>query len=205
MYEDMLHYVKEFLQSPDAKAALLSSKFPFRDRFDHTLRVYKWALRINEIEKGDEEIISIAAIFHDVGKWLKTDKPHALVGAEICDAYLRIISYPENKRVRVVNAIKYHSTKSRQDLNLTLEDKILIDADMLDEVGATAVAFDSMATALEKEGSYVKAYQRHVKFHKSLEAHKMHLKTVTGAKLYQERLDFLKLFIDQLAFELGIQ
>ena len=205
MYEDMIHYVKEFLQNADAKAALSSSKFPFRDRFDHTLRVYKWALRINEVEKGDEEILSIAAIFHDVGKWVKNNKPHALVGSEICDTYLRNISYPEAKRTRVVNAIKYHSSKSREDLDLTLEDKILMDADMLDEVGATAVLWDSMATALQKEGSYFKAYQRHVKFFKSLDNHKKYIKTATGAKLYQERLDFLELFIDQLEFELGIK
>ncbi len=201
MYENMLHYVKDFLEKTSIGAA---PKFPFRDRFEHTLRVYKWALRINEVEQGDTEILSIAAIFHDIGKWVKSDQPHASVGAELCGEYLKAARYPEDKRIRVVNAIRHHSSKSAQDLDLSLEDKILIDADLLDEVGALAIAWDCMATGLEENASYLKACEKLKDVYGQLCKQKPWLRTPTGAKLFQERLDFLQLFIKNLEYELGL-
>lgn len=204
MYEEMIKYVKYILQNTDANAVRLCAKFPFRSRFEHTMRVYKWAMRINAAENGDAEILSIAAIFHDAGKGTHSEKPHAVIGAEICEAYLKSIDYPEDRRIRVVKAISLHSSKSRTNLDLSLEDKILMDADMLDEVGALAVLWDSMATALGSEPGYFKAYERHLKFYKNLKNHQRLLKTEEGARLYAERLDFLKLFIENLAYELGL-
>ena len=59
---------------------------PFRNRFDHTKRVLKWAKRIHEIEGGDIEIITLAVIFHDTGWSEKVD--HAQIGAEQAEKYL---------------------------------------------------------------------------------------------------------------------
>ena len=44
---------------------------PFRNRFEHTMRVLKWADRLHKIEGGDFEIIKFAILFHDVG-WSDT-------------------------------------------------------------------------------------------------------------------------------------
>lgn len=200
----MIQYVKNYFEANDKNATDLPTRYPFRDRFEHSMRVYKWAQRINRLEKGDKAIVEIAAIFHDVGKAVDSDLPHAEISAEICDRYLREINFPDAKRQRVVKAVRLHSSKLAKGAHLMQEDKILIDADLLDEAGALAVLWDSMATALESDPSYMKAYERHLEYYEELKKQKKFLKTKTGKKLFTARLAFLKEYIANLKYELGI-
>lgn len=204
MYQDMIEYVRNFFQGNNGIASENSVKFPFRDRFDHTMRVYKWAQRINEKEKGDEVVLLTAAIFHDVGKAIKSDLPHAHVSADICDKYLKEIGFPADKREKVVRAVRVHSSKDEKGLDLTLEEKILMDADLCDEVGATAVLWDCMAVAQEDNPNYTKAYEKHLVICEELKSFKKLLKTATGKKLYNKRFSFLNTFIKELKYELGL-
>lgn len=204
MYEAMIEYVRKYFENHDPLATDLPVKFPFRNRFDHILRVYHWALRINRMEKGDEEVVAVAAIFHDIGKAADDDRPHAIVSAEICEAYLRSDGFSEEKRSRIVETIRMHSSKTMDKSKLTLEQRILMDADMLDEVGATAVLWDSMAVALEENPSYLRAHQRHCEFYAKLKGYKKLLKTGTGKKLYTSRLKVLRNFIKETEYELGL-
>ncbi|MBQ1447897.1 MAG: HD domain-containing protein, partial [Erysipelotrichaceae bacterium] len=52
--DKILKYVEEFFKND----------YTGHD-FWHTYRVYKSALKINEKEKGDEEIVALAALLHD--------------------------------------------------------------------------------------------------------------------------------------------
>lgn len=205
MYEDMIGYVQNYLKKPDNKFLGTDSKYPFRNTFEHCLRVYNWAVRINDVEKGSLDVVCIAAIFHDVGKAVANDKTHGHASACICDAYLRSINYPAFERKQIVHAIEVHHFKEDPTLALTLEEKILMDADLLDEVGALTAIWDSMATVIEGDPTYLKVYYRLNRFFEKLTRKGLFVKTDYGKKLYKERIKFIEYFLCNLKFELGIE
>ena len=204
MYEDMIRFVDNYFKKAADSGSSSVEKYPFRNRFDHCMRVYKWAVRINEIERGHNDIVSISAIFHDIGKAHVNDKSHGEVGAAICNSYLSGINFDENLKNKIVHAISIHNYKEDHCINLTLEEKILMDADLLDEVGALTVVWDSMATAIEPDPEYSKVFLRTSRYYEKLKGKSIYLKTDYGRKLYSERLNFLHILIDNLKFELGI-
>lgn len=204
MYEDMINYVKNILENTDSKATELKTVFPFRNRFEHSMRVYKWAKRINEVEKADEEVISIAAIFHDVAKGMNGGRNHAEAGAEICREYLRKVNYDINKSEMVVQAVRNHSSKDMPISELSLEDRVIIDADILDELGAITVLWDSIAVGMKEYPTYEKVYNRLVPVLQQEKTGYESLKTEYGKKLFKERIEFLETFLENLKYELGI-
>jgi uncharacterized protein len=190
----MLEYTREKIHSNSRK-----SSHTFRDRFTHTLRVLKWAERINEIEGGDQEVVRIASIFHDVG-W-DDEIHHAIVSKSVANDYLLKIDIEEEKKEKILEAIENHSFRE-DDKPLSLESYIVMDADYLDEVGAISILWDVMAEANEVNTSYKSAYRRIKKYAKSLIEQKNRLKTKTGRKFYEERLGVINTFLNELKFEL---
>lgn len=75
-YADVIEFVRH--QIEDNKRP---PNYPFRSRFEHTMRVYRWAIKLQARVGGDLEIISLAALLHDVG-W-QDGREHGEVGAEI--------------------------------------------------------------------------------------------------------------------------
>lgn len=205
MYEEMQVFVRETLEQTNLYASELEKPFAFRNRFTHSMRVLEWASRIQAVEKGDGEVISIAAIFHDVGKGLESERKHAEISAEICEDYLKRIGFDPGKSAHIVRAVRRHSSKLIPETELSLEERILMDADQLDELGALCVLWDSLDAGKEIHPSYeavfwriFRQYQRRIN-----DAPKM--KTPEGKRLYQERVDFLRVFLNNLQWELGIK
>lgn len=173
--------------------------YPFRNRYYHTLRVIKWAERLQKVEGGDWEIIKLACFFHDTG-WDETIS-HNIVSRNIAADYLKEIGYDPEKTKRVLEAVEYHCLRdSMKELNL--ESYIVMDADILDEVGATSIIWDAMATACGDNPSYIKAYQRIKKYTQDIKRKERYLKTDTGKKFYRGKIDFIDSFIKELEFEL---
>lgn len=137
--------------------------YPFRSRFEHTMRVYRWAIKLQSKLGGDLDIIVLAALLHDVG-W-DDERPHGEVGAEIAVNYLDSLGVDPQKIAKIGEIITIHEEKDT-DADLSLECRIVMDADLLDEVGAIGVLWDSMATAIEDEASYKRAYYRIKNFYK---------------------------------------
>lgn len=180
-----------------------NNDYSFRDRYAHTCRVLNWARRIHDVEGGDYEIIKLAVIFHDVG-W-NENIPHSIVSKYLADQYLTKANYCQDKKVKVLQAIEHHSFREKAlDEALNIESYIVMDADLLDEVGATSILWDTMATAHLKDASYIKAYERIVFFTEELRKRKKLLKTATGLKLYEERLKVIESFLNELKYELNI-
>ncbi|MDE6433321.1 MAG: HD domain-containing protein [Lachnospiraceae bacterium] len=173
--------------------------YPFRDRFEHTMRVYRWAIKLQAKVGGDMEIIALAALLHDVG-W-EDGREHGEVGAEIAVEYLDSIGLDQEKVKRVGEIILIHDDKDAEK-DLSLECQVVMDADLLDEVGAVSVLWDSMATACEDNANYKKAYYRIKEFYKGNRPKVRRCKTEVARLEFNRRMNLLETFLTQLEKEL---
>lgn len=175
---------------------------PFRNRFEHTMRVLKWADRIHRVEGGDFEIITFAILFHDTG-WSET-VDHALVGAELAQTYLLGKGVDPALVHRITSAVRTHNKRKELQENLPIENMIVMDADLLDEVGVTTLVWDSMATASEDKPSYRRALEKDLEYYERARAKTSQLKTETGKKFYNERIAIWEKCISHFRYELGL-
>lgn len=202
--QEVLAYVRQFIEAHDPIATKLATRFPFRRLADHCYRTYRWAQRIQACEGGDHEVVEIAALFHDVGKCIdSTSAGHAQAGAEICEQYLVSQGFDGDKRACIVYIVRNH-VHSIRDVPLSLEARIVRDADLLDEVGALTVLWDAMVAGAEEQPSYLLTYRRIGAVYDRLrERGSGDLKTATGRRFYKERIDVLGRFVSELEYELG--
>lgn len=175
---------------------------PFRNRFDHTLRVQNWARRLHTVEGGDLEIVTFAVLFHDTG-WSET-VDHALVGAELAEGYLLDKGVDPLLVDRIVSAVRTHNKRQVYQEGLPIENLIVMDADLLDEIGVTTLVWDALSTAMEEDPGYVRVLEKDLKFHQKARERSIYLKTGTGRKLYAERLAVWEMCLSHLRYELGL-
>ena len=173
--------------------------YPFRSRFEHTMRVYRWAIKLQSKLGGDLDIIVLAALLHDIG-WDEV-RPHGEVGAEIAVDYLDGLGVDPEKIAKIGEIIMMHSDKDTE-AELSLECRIVMDADLLDEVGAVGILWDAMATAQEDEASYKRAYYRIKNFYRINKPKIKRCKTDAGRVEYNKRMQLIEEFIFQLEKEL---
>ena len=173
--------------------------YPFRSRFEHTMRVYRWAIKLQSKLGGDLDIIVLAALLHDIG-WDEV-RPHGEVGAEIAVDYLDSLGVDPEKIAKSGEIIMMHSDKDTE-AELSLECRIVMDADLLDEVGAVGILWDAMATAQEDEASYKRAYYRIKNFYRINKPKIKRCKTDAGRVEYNKRMQLIEEFIFQLEKEL---
>ena len=92
--------------------------------------------------------------------------------------------------------------KGRTEAELSLETKIVMDADLLDEVGAVGVLWDAMATAIEDEASYKKAYYRIKNYYRINKPKIRRCKTDAARAEWTKRMQLIESYIFQLEKEL---
>ena len=109
-------------------------------RFNHILNVVDLATRIARKEGANVDVTRVAALFHDIAKLEAEQDVHAEAGARIAREYLQSRGdYPDSFIDQVCDAIEDHSYQG--DLSdLALETQCLIEADILDKVGANGTA-----------------------------------------------------------------
>ncbi|AXR78946.1 HD domain-containing protein [Natrarchaeobaculum sulfurireducens] len=140
-FEEMKRFVYEYLAASVQKETEGGRMrwYPWHSaeyRFNHILNVVELAEEIARGEGADVDITRVAALFHDVAK-LETDQElHAEAGARVAREYLEArADYPESFISQVCRAIEHHSYQG--DLtDLALETQCLIEADLLDKIGA---------------------------------------------------------------------
>ncbi|MFA5303418.1 MAG: HD domain-containing protein [Candidatus Nanoarchaeia archaeon] len=110
--------------------------------WEHIQRVYTNALRIAETEKCDLEVITAAALLHDIERYKDTTDitlDHAELGAERSKLLLEDFSYTVKQKQNIVYSIRVH--RYSKGINpKTIEAAILQDADRLDALGATIIS-----------------------------------------------------------------
>lgn len=110
-----------------------------RNRFKHSLRVLNMCEDIQQHIGGDIDVLRYSALLHDVG-WDKTI-PHAEVSFNIAKSILSSVKLSVDKKDLILKCILNHSSKDNTMVDLSLEEKILMDADCLDELGCLGIVF----------------------------------------------------------------
>ena len=107
----------------------------------HIERVFKTALNINQEEKGNELVIALAALLHDIAD-PKFNNGDETLGPKMAQSFLQSIAVEEEIVNHVKMIIQHMSFKNSFDENsfTSKEMQIVQDADRLDAIGAIGIA-----------------------------------------------------------------
>jgi uncharacterized protein len=105
-------------------------------RFNHILNVTDLATRIAEKEGANVDVTRVAALFHDIAKLEADQDVHAEEGARVAREFLESHGdYPPSFVDQVCQAVRDHSYQGDLE-DVPLEARCLMEADLLDKVGA---------------------------------------------------------------------
>jgi uncharacterized protein len=105
-------------------------------RYNHTLNVVQLATEIADREGADVDVVRVAALFHDIAKLEADQERHADEGARVAREYLATHGdYPQSFVDQVTQSVREHSYQGPLE-DVSLETRCLIEADVLDKVGA---------------------------------------------------------------------
>ena len=192
-YSEVIEFVKGKASEDDR------SGYTFRNVYDHTMRVYRWAIRLQTKLGGDLDVIVLASLLHNIG--YEEGRPQNEVSAEVAVDYLDSIGVDPAIIVKVGEIIMMCPDKDT-DKELSLECKIVMDADLLDEVGAVGILRDAMITATEDEASYKRAYYKVKDFYRQNKPLIRCCQTEAAKTEYSKRMQLLESFIYQAEREL---
>ncbi|MBO3769987.1 MAG: HD domain-containing protein [Candidatus Brockarchaeota archaeon] len=174
--------------------------------WSHAERVYKMCMKIMNEEGGDPEVLTAAALLHDVGISYEFEEgiDHSEKSAEIAGKILYEIGFPRDKIVKVQEAIRQHRFKSGIKAT-TLEAKILQDADRLDAIGAIGIARTFSHGGNRKIPIYSKdenvaSTLKH--FYDKLLKIRYLLNTRMAKAIAKERHEFMEAFLSRLLKEI---
>ncbi|MEN8140004.1 MAG: HD domain-containing protein [Thermodesulfobacteriota bacterium] len=186
---------------------------------DHGVRVERSALAMARQMGGRADILAPAAILHDIGRQAETASRgqicHAEQGAEMAAAILADFGLAPALIEMICRAIRCHRFRGT-NIPVSLEEKILFDADKLDSIGAIGIgrAFlfaGQIGARLHNENndaSGTKAYSMDDtafrEFTVKLSKVKERMLTPLGQQLAQERHDFMTIFFKRLQGEMDI-
>jgi HD superfamily phosphodiesterase len=180
-------------------------------RWRHTLNVLRNAEQILAGENASDEssdIVKVAVIMHDISKFTCESAVHAQVGADVAQKYLTEQDYSKEFVERVALAIAEHGkdfgplSVEQQGQLLSWEGKVLIEADILDKLGASAIMDmmlgmgkkDKLSFECLRELAAGRVMQRAISC-------KELVWTETGKRMAAQRFTFFKKFVEQLAAE----
>ena len=193
-YSEVIEFVKK-----TTSENVRSDQYPFRNAYDHTMRVYRWAIRLQAKLGGDLDVVVLAALLHDIG-WEK-DRPVGEVSAEVAVEYLDSIDVSPELIVKVGEII-LACDEMDTDKDLSLECQIVMDSILLDEVGAVEIMRDCMVAADDDEASYKRAYYRFKENYRQNKPHIRCCKTETARTEYNKRMQLIESYIYQLEREI---
>ncbi len=124
--------------------------------FDHIMRVFKNAQKICKKENARENLVLSAVLLHDIVSYPKSDKRSKLSSIKSAVKSKKILkkfNFTKEEIQIISDAIRDHSF-SRNKIPMTLEGKILQDADRLDAIGAIGIARVFAVSGSEKRPFY---------------------------------------------------
>ena len=144
-YAEMERFVREYLvasvESEDDGGRM--RWYPWHSaeyRFNHIRNVVGLGTRLAREEGADVDVVRVAGLFHDVAKLEAEQDAHAAEGARVAREYLESRGgFPPSFIDEVCRAVEHHSYQGSLN-DLSLESQVLIEADLLDKVGANGAA-----------------------------------------------------------------
>ncbi len=143
-FEAMREFVFEYLEASVANESEGGRMrwYPWHSaqyRHNHVLNVVDIATEIAEKEGANVDVARVAALFHDIAKLDVDQDLHAERGAEVTRQYLENQGeYPDSFVDQVCRAIEEHNYQG-DITDLPLETQVLIEADLLDKIGANGI------------------------------------------------------------------
>lgn len=188
--------------------------------WEHVQRVYHLALHIAEQEGANRFIVGMAALMHDLGRTVhnETTQHHADLSVTLARELLNRYEVPLDVQEAILHAILVHSF-SRGIQPLTLEARVVRDADQLDGLGAIGILRWAITGTVRRTAT-TKTYhptdpfaEHHVPddhqymldhfFTKLLKLNE-NMFTETGRMLAQQRTQFMREYLDELRRELDV-
>ena len=187
--------------------------------WSHVERTYRLCMKIGKREKADLQVLKAAALLHDIARMDEDASSgeicHAERSAAMAKKILDEVDFPRTKIRQVTHCIESHRFRGVRK-PMTLEAKILSDADKLDAIGAIGVA---RAYAYGGEHGYrlygkiPKNYRLQrfknprihnpvIEYHQKLRKIKDRLLTKTGREIARGRHRFLTMFFKRLFNEI---
>ena len=171
--------------------------------FDHTMRVYRMAVRIAQEECADLQTVALAALLHDVDD--RKLSPETCKNKDRAVCFLRENGVSESGIQRIVRIISEISFSEGNGRPSTVEGMCVQDADRLDALGAIGIArtfaFGGSRgrrmhdpEGLDKESSIQHFYDK-------LLLLKDRMNTDTGRQTAIARDGFLRMFLEEFYAE----
>lgn len=143
-FADMEKFVRSYLQASveNEDEGGRMRWYPWHSatyRFNHIQNVVDLGERIAKAEGASVDVVRVSALFHDIAKLEADQDVHAEAGASVAREYLDTqTDLPQSFTDQVCRAVAEHSAEERVD-DVSLETQSLMEADLLDKVGANGV------------------------------------------------------------------
>jgi len=206
-FADMEQFVYDYLaasvQSEDDGGRMRWYPWHSADyRFNHIKNVVDLARKIARKEGADLDVVTVAALFHDISKLEAPQDIHAEEGASVAREYLTSrCEFPESFTTEVCAAIEAHSHQGSL-ADLPLETQCLIEADILDKIGANGTALMLLRMGYESR-THMDAARMVDRVFKRGSDHVTRLESDTAESIAHQRLKRVKWFREWLEDEVA--
>ncbi|MFA5527848.1 MAG: HD domain-containing protein [Peptostreptococcales bacterium] len=180
----------------------IHSNHPFAG-YDHVERVHGICMELSQGLDVDEDVLRVAAYLHDIAVPIYGAEKHYEKALDVVEGLLRDWGLPEEKYDAVFEAIRTHTRYSNSEPK-SLEAKILKDADGIDYLGAVGILRGVLRgyTSGKYKGNV--STNGKILLNNLIDTARGTFSTEKGKKIAEERMDFIKNFIERLDGEINI-
>jgi uncharacterized protein len=169
-------------------------------RFNHICNVVDLGEHIARKEGADVDVVRVAALFHDVAKLEAEQDVHAEEGARVAREFLESRGdYAPSFIQEVASAVEDHSYQGPVT-DLSLEKQCLIEADLLDKVGANGTALMLLRMGYEAR-THMDAATMVERVYQRGKQHAARVESETGKSIAHRRLKRVRWFREWLEDE----
>lgn len=202
-YSKIIQFIKKTLEDNDAIVDRRHNLF-FRNRFEHSVRVFKWVKRLSvDFDDFDYDVALTAALFHDVG-YANGQKDHPIESDRIFKEYAKENNFSQDLIDKVSYIILNHSDKGLLKTSKNKEMILVLEADLLDEEGSMGIVWDLLAAGSRNANSYLNAIDS-IKSHSGHILSQDYMVTPLAIKIWDEKKNLVKDFIKQLYEDLFVE